>query len=362
MHRRFLASLLVVSSTWACAQPAPGPDKPVGPSERSAVISALDAALKSNYVFPTVAEKLTKALTSKAANGGYGTNSTAQAFAQTLTQDLRKIGADSHFRVKFDPDFQPRPGLLAQPTPEQVAEGRREAATFGFGIGSVRRLPGNVGYLDIDGFGPLEFVGTAYSAALSLLAGSDALILDLRRNRGGEPASVVYLISHFFSEGDSRHLEDIYDRTTDTTREYWTDAAASTRYLQPIYVLTSPQTYSGAEACAYDLQAQHRATVVGEATGGAANPGEYVALTQGFIAFIPTGRPINAITKANWEHVGVKPDIPVGADMALKTAYGAILKALAEKATDPRRREELDGAIESLNNGETELPAYRSRH
>ena len=41
---------------------------------------------------------------------------------------------------------------------------------------------------------------------------------------------------------------------------------------QPVYVLTSHETFSGAEEFTFDLKTQNRATIVGETTGGGAHP------------------------------------------------------------------------------------------
>lgn len=230
-----------------------------------------------------------------------------------------------------------------------------------YGVDRVQRLPGNVGYMEVRGFGPALIVGAAYSNAMSLLSGTDALVLDLRRNGGGEPESVAHLLSHFFAEGDERHLNDIYDRPKNSTREYWTNPAVTVRYTKPIHVLTSRQTFSGGEEAAYDLQTQKRATLIGETTGGGANPGDNVALGHGLVAFIPTGRSINPITRTNWEHVGVKPDIAVPAAAAMKTAYTAILSDLIAKATDPDEREGLTDTLARAEKGEIDLPGYVPR-
>jgi hypothetical protein len=61
-----------------------------------------------------------------------------------------------------------------------VQAARQEVVRGGFGIASVERLPGNIGYVDLREFDPVEFVAPAYEAALSLLRGTDALILDLK--------------------------------------------------------------------------------------------------------------------------------------------------------------------------------------
>jgi C-terminal processing protease CtpA/Prc len=173
---------------------------------------------------------------------------------------------------------------------------------------------------------------------------------------------VAYLLSHFFAEGDARHLNDIYSRTDGITRTYWTVPSVGARYSQPIYVLTSHMTFSGGEEFAYDVKTQKRGTLVGEVTGGGANPGDYLPLVRGFIAFIPTGRAINPITKTNWEHVGVAPDLTTSAADAMKVAYGAALKAVAAKTSDAEERQELANTAARAERGEVELPKYEPRH
>jgi len=51
--------------------------------------------------------------------------------------------------------------------------------------------------------------------------------------------------------------------------------------------------------------------------------------------FIPTGRVINPITKTDWEGVGVKPDVAVPEEKALKMAQRMALKKIAGKTEDP---------------------------
>jgi hypothetical protein len=353
-----LRALLVLPALLVTLQAQEAPPAPLTPAQRKAVVAGLATSLKAQYVFPDVADSVGKALVAKAGAGAYDQAETPNAFAEALSKDLRELGKDGHFRVRFDPSFNPRNEDEDHvPTPAEVAEARQQSARRAFGIAKVEQLPGNVGYLDIRGFGPTEFVGPAFTAALQILSGTEALILDLRQNGGGDPESVAFLVSHFFAEGDVRHLNSIYNRPRNATRQYWTSPVA-VRYAGPVYVLTARRTFSGGEECAYDFQTQKRATLVGEVTGGGANPGHAVALGHGFIAFIPTGRAINPVTGTNWEHVGVKPDVAVPAAEALKTAHTAILKGILAKEKDAEYRKRLEGILARVEKGEAEPVRY----
>ncbi len=88
-----------------------------------------------------------------------------------------------------------------------------------------------------------------------------------------------------------------------------------------VYILTSKDTFSAGEAFAYDAQALKRGTVIGEATGGGANPTGAVDLTHGFGAGIPFARAERTpVTRTNWEGRGVQPDVRVPATDALAVA------------------------------------------
>ena len=354
---RLLPLVLCLAPLLAHAQGAP-PARPITAAQRHAVIEGLDAKLQSNYVFPDVAKTVAARLREREGVGAYATANDTEAFAAALSKDLREFGRDRHFNVNFDPGFRERPGGPRQaPSREEVEQGRAAVSRFGYGIDNLARLPGNVGYLELRGFGPTELVGEALTAAMTVLAGTDALILDLRRNGGGEPTTVAYLMSHFFAPGDERHLNDLYFRADDSTRQFWTNPSVALRYTKPVYVLTSPRTFSGGEEFAYDMQTQKRGTLVGETTGGGANPGDPYSLGEGFVAFIPNGRAINPVTKTNWEHTGVKPDIAVPAADARKVAYVEALRALVAKAK-PEDRDGLKAALAKAEAGTVDAPVY----
>lgn len=354
--RRPLSLLLCLASAAALAAP-PAPAA-LSPAQRAEVLQTLATKLGANYVFPDVAVQINGALPARVQ--AYGVGVSAPEFAELISKDLRVLGNDKHFRVFYDPEFKEEPAD-AVPSAADMEEQRAEVARLGFGLEKVQRLPGNVAYMELRGFGPPDLVGPGYAAAMQLVNGSDALILDLRRNGGGSPGAVTLLMSHFFALGDERHLNDIYTRSTGQTQQFWTTAAASPRYDKPVYVLTSARTFSGGEECAYDFQTQKRAVLVGQTTGGGANAGDRFVLGHGLVVNIPTARAINPVTHTNWEHVGVKPDIEVPAAQAQQAAYVAILKTLADKAGNPRQAKRLRELVAMAEKGETEAPVYEMR-
>lgn len=340
----------------AMAQP-PAPKLSAG--ERREILQTLDARLTADYVFPETAARIVQGLRAKAS--AYDKTTDAVDFGNKLSSDLRELGNDKHFRVFYDPDFHQRAAPDAVPSAQDMERQRAETEQLAYGVEKVQRLPGNVAYVELRGFGPTELVGSAYASTMNLVAGSDALILDLRRNGGGSPTSVSLWLSYFFAQGDERHLNDIYTRNTNETQQFWTSTGVGERYTKPVYVLVSPRTFSGGEECAYDFQTQKRATLVGETTGGGANAGDRFALGHGMVVNIPTARAINPITHTNWEHVGVKPDVAVPAADAQKTAYVAILRDQLGKATDEDDKQELAKLLASAEKGESPVPVYKMR-
>jgi len=336
-------------------------DSKLNVSERTEILQTLDAKLNANYIEPAVAKRVGQAIARKNAAGGYASITSVQGFSAMLATDLREMSGDKHFGASVNERFRESSGAADVPSSAEMDEARERTERQGYGIEKIERLPGNVGYIDLRAFGRTEFTGPAYTAAMSLLAGTDALILDLRLNGGGSPDSVAYLMSHFFPLGDRRHLIDFYHRPSDTTRQVWLVPTVTQRYDKPVYVLTSARTFSGGEDCAYGFQAQKRGTLVGETTGGGSNPVSWFSVGHGIVVSIPTSRATNVVTKTNWEHVGVKPDIAVPAAQALQTAHVDILRKLVSSAKDSDQRARLEGLLAMVERGEVEKPVYTLR-
>lgn len=312
------ACLLALTLQAACAHAAPPPlDAP----RRAQVVDALATQLATHYVDADLAARMGAAVRTRQQHGDYDAIVDLQLFARTLTADLTAIAHDKHLRVISGPTPLPpgTPPETPDPALEAASMQRMEASNFG--IATVEVLEGNIGYLDVRGFERVRYVAPAITAAMTKLAGTAGLIIDMRANRGGDPAAVAFLCSYLF---DARtHLNDMAWREGDRKQAFWTDPAVpGNRYGQakPIWVLVGPRTFSSGEELSYDLQQLKRATLVGETTGGGANPGRLRPLVPYFAAFIPGGRAINPVSHTSWEGVGVIPDIAVPAEDALSTA------------------------------------------
>jgi C-terminal processing protease CtpA/Prc len=201
--------------------------------------------------------------------------------------------------------------------------GRRD----NFGIRRVERLDGNVGYLDVRRVPVPANAGPAITAAMELVAGTYALIIDLRRNGGGSPEGVVFWCSYLLEEKPT-HLNDIFHADTGETRQFWSlPYVPGTRYVdRPVYVLTSRRTFSGGEDFCYTLQALGRAELIGETTGGGAHPTRGFPISQAVHIGIPFARSINPVTGTNWQGTGVVPDVAVPEAEAYDVAYAKALR------------------------------------
>jgi hypothetical protein len=337
------------------AQPAPPAtrDLKIDAATRAKVIDATLASLNKFYVFPDVAKQIEAEIRKHVAAKKYDSITSGIAFAEALTRDLQTVSRDKHMRMRFSPDPIPDRKPDAPPTAAEQARFRQQMKFWNAGVQKVERLDGNVGYVRLDGFAPAAEAAGRIAAAMTFVADTDALIFDLRWNGGGDPATVSLLVSYLYDADDEQHVNDIYWRPDNSTRQFWTLPDVSGRRFpkKPVYVLTSKRTFSGAEEFAYNIQSMKRGTLIGETTGGGAHPGGPEKVHANFAVNIPRGRSINPITKTNWEGVGVKPGVDVPADKALDVAYLAALekqRAAVDARQWPGMAQEIEGAIAKL--------------
>lgn len=304
-----------------CAPAVAAP--PAATAGPRAIVEQVANAIDRNFYDPDRAARLAARLREEASAGRYDADTDPRDLATALSQRLRP--EDNHFRVEWRDPAQAATPRGPGPSPGVSADASRRR---NYGLRAVETLPGNLGYLDLRELPDLDFddpadpARRAIDAALTLLADRDAVIVDLRGNGGGSPASVGYLTSAFTARGAPiynrfRARRDGQMGSFDEAPQQW---YPQPRLEVPLYLLTSARTGSAAEALAYTLQAARRATVIGEASAGAANPGAEFPLAAGYSVFVSTGSPTNPITGGNWEGRGVQPDVAIGAAQALDAA------------------------------------------
>ena len=316
----FAAAILFSSSPWSCYAQSQVPS--LTPTQIDRVVDHLAAAL-DNYVFPDIAAKLKAEIQSH--RGEYRGISNPTVLAARLTADMRAVGRDQHLAVTFDEQL----AIKKDPTPEEEQHAHAFDLASGFGVRSARRLPGNIGYVDLSYFSPDRDAGAVLAAVMQLVNGTDALILDLRRNGGGSGETETTLLSYFFK--DTTQLSSVVETVDGKIheRQHWTSAyVQGPRYIgKPVFILTSRHTHSAAEVLAYDLQNCHLAMILGEPTSGDATSATGTTdLGDHFSAFIANGQVRSPITNRNYIGTGVQPDVPTAQAAALLTAYSLALK------------------------------------
>jgi hypothetical protein len=328
------------------------------PMSASEIVTIALQTLRTSYVFPERAEQAAAAVEARLAVGGYD-GLDEKALAERLTEHLYEVCEDKHLRVRALPPRSARRrapvGDAAQPArPEPGRRGHPKGHPGNYGINRVERLPGNVGYLDLHGVAhPDDEAGPAIAAAMRLVAGTYALIIDLRNNHGGSPHGVAFWCSYLFPDADTR-LTDIFTAESGETRQFWTLAyVPGPRYLdRPVYVLTSDETFSGGEDLCYSLQAQGRAELIGETTGGGAHPTRPIPISPTMVIGVPFARSINAVTGSNWQGTGVVPDVAVPAREAYDLAYWKALRyVLSSDDVPPPVAGEAREALAGLSDG-----------
>jgi peptidase S41-like protein len=330
----------------------PGPDTTVDAPTRSRVIQGVLQRIREGYVFPRTAAEMEQAVRARVRRGEYDSIVSAQALAERLTKDLRAVSHDLHLEVVYDSKGVVDEGSGGDPSPADQSQRKVYGRRINWGMERVERLNGNVGYLQIRSFDfDGSLVDSTLAAAMNFLAGTDALIVDVRDNGGGEPSYIARVCSYFLPPNTL--INKFYWRPENRWDEFRTSRVSGQYYgtARPVYVLTSDGTFSGAEEFAYDVQTQRRGEIVGDTTGGGAHPGSLRRVTEQFGVWVPAGRAVNPVTGTNWEGKGVIPDVPVAADAALRTAHLRAVQKLLATERDADRRATLQRVIDLISGG-----------
>lgn len=344
--RNLVSQVCLVSSGLVVCCSALAAEVANSPAERAEAVQTAAIRVQAEYINADLGAKMAQALRTHAKANAYADMADPQAFADRLTADLRAVSQDKHLWVGYQPGGA-RDEPVDGPSNEELEQWRGAVARDNFAFDKVERMQGNIGYVKFRIFAYPYLAADTAAAAMSFVAHTDALIIDLRDNMGGEPAMVAFMLSYLFDA--PTHLNDIRYRRNNELRQYWTlPHVPGQRFggRKPVYVLTSGVTFSAAEDFSYALKHLKRGQIVGEASGGGAHPSRAFKISEHFVVSIPYARSVSPVTGENWEGKGVAPDIAVPADQALTAAYQAALKTLAADASDEGRRQELRTLLE----------------
>ncbi|MWB94693.1 hypothetical protein GON26_09985 [Flavobacterium sp. GA093] len=275
-------------------------------------ISKINLLLEENYVFPDQAESIVKHLNKSLKEGKFKKYELLDSFAIALTKEIRVVNNDKHLGIW--PAFVPEKEKVNLDNDYQLYlknyDDTRKKAN---GFNEVKIIDGNIGYLNTSFF--LSETNQTIDSYLYLLANTDAVIIDLTDNGGGNPKTVNYLCSYFLE--NKLLINTLYFRQGNRKDEIFTHQVNGKKRVDvPLFVIIGPKTFSGAEEFSYNMQSLKRAILIGENSGGAANPGDVFKINTDLEIFIPTGTSTNPITKKNWEGIGVIPEIKIGAEEA----------------------------------------------
>jgi hypothetical protein len=286
----------------------------LGAKERQRVLERAIADLRQYYFDQDIAQKTIDALLAHEQAGDYDAVTDGQAFANLVARHLIDASHDVHFTVEYTRNV--FPDFSKPPPPEAQARYKAAMEQGNCTFEKVEVRPNNVGYIKLNSFPDVAACQSKAESTMNALNHVDALIFDLRDNRGGNGNMAVFLAGYLFD-----HPEYMFNARDPITEQTWTRSPVAGSLLvdKPVYILTSSRTYSAAEQFSYDLKMLKRATLVGETTGGASHEGVLHNLDDHFAIGIPEHRPINPYSDKDWAVTGVEPDVKVGAADALAT-------------------------------------------
>jgi len=327
--RRAALPLLLMLAPPLQAQSIEKSTAPLSTQERRAVAIAAAKTIDSLYVIDSLRSKMRAAIEQALRRGTYDTIVSPSVFAEVVTRQLRAISSDEHVRLIFDP-YDPR--LRPQEADSLDAAERYDRAVFditihNFGVRSAEMLPGGIGYIDLRNFNHPRWASAAFEAAMSFVAASKALIVDLRHNGGGHGDMLTLVLSYFFEEPTK--TSEMTVREKGEVLQTWTYAQVPGKHYgeaRRVFVLVGDSTFSAAEGFASITRAFKRATIIGSRTRGGAHMGDFYPVGDRFVLFVPTA----AAERDDVEGRGILPDIVVPQADALRRAYLEALIAVRQ--------------------------------
>ncbi|XP_067225172.1 retinol-binding protein 3-like [Chanodichthys erythropterus] len=295
-------------------------------SFQPALVLEMAKIMLDNYCFPENLVGMQEAIQQAISSGEILHISDRKTLAAVLTAGVQGALNDPRLTVSYEPNYIPitPPALQSLPT-EQLIRLIRNTV-------KLEVMDNNVGYLRIDRIIGQETVSKLgrllHDNIWKKVAHTSAMIFDLRFSTAGELSGLPYIVSYFSDSEPLLHIDTIYERPTNTTKELWTmPTLLGERYgkRKELIVLISKRTMGAAEALAYILKHLKRAIIVGERSAGGSVKVEKLSVgDSGFYITVPVARSVNPVTGQSWEVSGVSPSVTVNPKEAIGKAKSLI--------------------------------------
>ncbi|MBS1826749.1 MAG: S41 family peptidase [Acidobacteria bacterium] len=253
-------------------------------------VRAVMETMRRDYPDPKVQAAVTVALKDLEESGALARVTSDEELSRLLSSAVREASGDNNLDVVVTEEL-----------------GIPPVSRDDCGFERLEILAGNIGFVKLSRFARLETCRVAAASAMDYLNQVDALVMDLRDNRGGYPDMVMWMAAYLF-----HHPQFIYNPRESTTRASWTASPVKGNKLadKPVYLLVSSRTESAAEQFAYNMKMLRRAALVGGTTSGKTHAG----------VFAPQVAPINPYGEKDWDGVGVSPHVQVEEGKAMERA------------------------------------------
>jgi C-terminal processing protease CtpA/Prc len=309
MTKYILASLFIIICHFTFSQS-------LTEQQKDTLIERIKTSLIENYV---VEEHITTLVDSLRADNYYDIAS-IDSLIKKMNQDFYRLSHDKHLSIEFRPTIAKD---LLNDKDIHTDQNKREKKDH-YGFEKPKILSNNIGYLKLNYFANAKNAKKNVLKNIRHFKKTEALIIDLRENLGGNVSMLQLLLGVFLPIDKMEILKINYKSGKISTIEA-TKIKPNKQYLkQPIYILCDSQTFSAGEAFAFVMKNRNRALIIGETTAGAGHVAGPYAINEQFVLTVPVGIIVDPLTNTGWEQTGVTPDIMSSSNKALEKVFELI--------------------------------------
>lgn len=178
-------------------------------------------------------------------------------------------------------------------------------------------LRDSIGYFHFQEFKNIADTRQSMDSIISYFSGSKGLIIDVRRNMGGDD-KIGKLIADYFADKKREYMKTAVKngKGHNDFSEYHTwyiEPNESVRYLKPVILLIDNTSFSAAENFALAMREIPQVSLVGDFTSGAFADTKWLSLPCAWKICVPYSL-FKDKNNFCWEGIGVPPDYRIKTD------------------------------------------------